>query len=184
MSSDDARPVGDELLASLRANPHSDEAWTRFYNYMFKQLSGALIRSGCPSSDIEDVTNDIFVKVLERSEWLRDWSRLPDYRTLLSYFRRVGQNLLIDRYRRNRNFKRTDAVDLDLFVGEWIHDLDVPLRHVLADLNDDERQLVRMLIDGVPLPAIAFDLQITYGAAGVRVHRLRKKIETSLGRTR
>lgn len=52
----------------------------------------------------------------------------------------------------------------------------------LEDLSPDDRTLIRMLIDGESLPEIAGRLGVSYSAAAVRVHRLRRRIRQWLMR--
>jgi RNA polymerase sigma factor (sigma-70 family) len=47
---------------------------------------------------------------------------------------------------------------------------------ILGELSPEDQRLLRMTVAGYSLQEIAEDLGITYEAAAVRVHRVRKRI--------
>jgi DNA-directed RNA polymerase specialized sigma24 family protein len=172
------RDAGQRAIEAIRRDPHDDEAWARFYDYFYMQVAAALFMSGCARDDVPDVSQEVFRRFLEHSPWRTDWSTLPDRPHLTNFLRKTARWLALDRHRALGRRPRTDdAIELDQIPAESIVDLSIPLDRVVAALNDEERRLLGMVIDGVPLASIAFELGISYQAAGVRVHRLRRRIQ-------
>jgi DNA-directed RNA polymerase specialized sigma24 family protein len=55
------------------------------------------------------------------------------------------------------------------------------LQVLKRDLTEEEQKLLGQLIQGLSLSEIADKLGISYTSAGVRLHRLRKKLRRSAG---
>jgi RNA polymerase sigma-70 factor (ECF subfamily) len=74
------------------------------------------------------------------------------------------------------------AADVIEPQAQWLAGFDDDLAAALADLPDQQRAVIEMrVLDGRPYAAVARDLDITPGAARVRVHRGLAALRASLG---
>jgi len=64
--------------------------------------------------------------------------------------------------------------------SEEVDQLSWDIEHLAGSLSDEEQRLLRELITNTSLNEIAEALGITYGAAAVRIHRLRGKLHSAI----
>ncbi|MCX6020908.1 MAG: hypothetical protein NTZ05_04105, partial [Chloroflexi bacterium] len=114
--------------------------------------------------------------------------RALDAVTLLAYLRAVSSNVLSSHWsKRRRNELSLDQLleeDPGLVHSESertsLHEMEEDFANLTNGLTDNDRKLLRYLVNGYSLGEAAEGLGISYSAAGVRLHRLRRRL---LGRS-
>ena len=126
----------------------------------------------------QDLTQEAFLNFLRYA----NLKTLQSDDHLLAYLRQTVRHLCSKRLRERASTVSIDSIDGKI-AQEMTEDGDVGIQELAADieqlterLSQIDRRLLIALISGAHLPEIAEDLAITYGAAGVRVHRLRDKL--------
>lgn len=170
-------------LSKIRKNPRDEDAWNIFYTYFRPQVASVLYRSGLNAEDIRDIVQDTFLKFLNSAFSYRDDE--SQVQAIRAYLVVTAKHLAIDRHRSAARHKlREDASSeshpYDAPAAERDPVMALSAERMLGHLADDELRLLSMLQKGDSLSAIAFECEISYSAAAVRVHRLRQKVEKLL----
>ena len=168
----------DVVLSALRVDPEDPRAWTRFYGLTAPRIRAQLYLLGERKGDrIEDVTQEVLVRFLRYNPW-PDW-RVPNARVLFAYLRTIVRSTLFDDLAKKRPELETESsgqTNPDAIAAPGLKDL----RDVLATLSEaltpEEQVLLALMVDGRKLNDIADILGIEYSAAGVRRHRLKRKL--------
>lgn len=127
---------------------------------------------------IEDLAQETLLRFLRYCPWKHDWRTLPDAPTVSKYLRNIVRSTFFDRHLKlvaERSVTQA-GLDVDTLSAAGMADLEDVLNRFVELLEPEEQTLLKLLIDGFPLTDIALALQISYPAAGTRVHRLRKKL--------
>jgi DNA-directed RNA polymerase specialized sigma24 family protein len=180
MSDEPPRTATDDAIDAVRANPCSEAAWHQFYRCVRPTVAAVLFRLGV--RDPSDMTQEVFRHFLGQSPWHHDWSTLPASKILIGYVSRIARNLVISSWRAAAVRPREESVDnLDLVESSPLHlDSDDLLERLQRKLTQPERDLLNALVNGLSLGEIAAAHRISYDAAGVRVHRLKRRVERLL----
>lgn len=114
-----------------------DYLYDRYVNTVYKR-----VRYGIPETDVEDVTQEVFIAAL---------GSLPSFRSeakFSTWLYTLTNNKIAEYYRRRSRKKETMQVDLDYAERQCAHDdtnsLDdnIFLQHALNDLNDTYREVI------------------------------------------
>ena len=179
-----------ETIESIRHDHENQGAWTAFYTYCRRQIAGMYFVLGIRNNDeLEELCQEVFYRFLNYSPWRRSWETLPAAPKILAYLRVVARNVLYTHFEKRR-FPGVSLQELEMdqahilaarvaeaALGDLMRDLQVLKR----DLTEEEQKLLGQLIQGLSLSEIADKLGISYTSAGVRLHRLRKKLRRSAG---
>ncbi len=151
---------------------------------VWQSLSGelhAFIRSRVPTtSDADDILQDVFVRVIEKTSSLRQSDRIE------SWVYQTARNAIVDFYRR-RTPQPADSVE-DV-VAQYLENSNENLNHAVGawlsamtgKLPDKLRDAVRMYeVDGLSQLEIAKRLKISVSGAKSRVQRGRRELEVLL----
>jgi RNA polymerase sigma factor (sigma-70 family) len=178
MSDNEPVDVGQAAIVAVRADPRSEQAWRDFYDYFRRQVAAALIFAGA-RADVEDLTQDVFRRFLEKCPWRTDWRTLPDRPVVLKYLRTTATRLVTDQYQLNiRRRHEEPGQELDEFPSRaGLEDTAGSLDELLRVLDSRDRTLLRLLLQGASLDEIAFELDTTYQNAAVKVHRLKARVK-------
>lgn len=167
------------VLDALRGAPEDPEAWVAFYRVVSPRIRSHLCLLGERNPQaIEDLAQDTLFRFLKYCPWKHDWRTLPDAPKVSTYLREVVRSTFFDRHLRlvaERSVTQ-GGMDLDTLSAAGMADLEDVLDRFVKLLAPEEAMLLKLVIDGFPLTDIALVLQISYPAAGTRVHRLRKKL--------
>jgi RNA polymerase sigma factor (sigma-70 family) len=166
------------LLKDLRERSQDGKAWENAY----RALRPAVYRTaysltGGNVAAAEDLTQEAFLRFLQYT----DLNALDSDEHLLSYLRQTVRHLCWDRKKNAVVTTSVDTPEAQFMLNrgadnEEVESLAWDIEQLSGTLPELERQLLRELITGSPLADIARKLNITYGAAAVRVHRLRAKL--------
>lgn len=157
---------------SGRRNTH-DPAGDAFVETNLRRVFSIVYRILGNVEDAQDVTQDVFIKVLQRGEQLRDLDKAAHWLS------RIASNAAIDHLRRK---KRVNWLELDETVERTLpagmenaeerllrRECRDELEEVLAQLTPRERMAL-VLRDVEDLPAEEVALRLNCGKATVRSH--------------
>ncbi len=172
-----------EALAVLAVSRGDEAAWERLYRLSWPFVRAVVYRRlGGVEGLAEDAAQEVFVRLL-RSCPFEDLQSPDAFR---GYLWRVSDNVART-YRRRIASRPTVPLTDD--AASQIYDAsanladEVQLGHLLNDvwsrLSDPERHVLRMLIEGQAIGEIAKKLGVSYGAAAIRIMRLRGKLRKS-----
>jgi RNA polymerase sigma-70 factor (ECF subfamily) len=136
---------------------------------------------------VEDVAQETFLRLL-RAGPATDFQS-PD--ALRAYLRMAAVNTTRSHQRRERRERIIVREEPESFAVEATPSMEADhslweseaMRAVLSGLEEADRQYVAWLVEGLPLGEIAAKLGISYSAAGVRLHRLRRKLHKIMNDT-
>lgn len=167
-----------QMLLSMAKNPGAvaQDVW-----HSLGEALHAFIRSRVPSqSDADDILQDVFTRVIEKSSSLRQADRIE------SWVYQTARNAVADFYRRRRPLPELPAEAVDCpHVVEANQNLAVgeSLARLMAELPSTLRDAVRLYeVEGIPQADIAEQLGISISAVKSRVQRGRRELEALLKR--
>ncbi len=171
----------DALLERARANDTQalgalyDAYADRIYGYLYRRVSSAQVA--------EDLTGDVFVKVLEALDTGRPW-----HTSFRAWLYRIAHNVVVDWYRAQGDVEREplDVHEAQLSEGEsntpdvWAHR---DLHQALLALTEQQQQvLVLRYGEGLKVREIAEIIGKSVGAVEALQHRalvaLRDRLES------
>ncbi len=96
----------EQALANLRTNPSDSAAWETIVTSVYKPMIGyvaslLLTFRVAPGETAYDIVHDVLLTFQQR--WPQSTTRIESEAALRAYFRTSCKNLLIDRYRHERN---------------------------------------------------------------------------------
>jgi RNA polymerase sigma factor (sigma-70 family) len=185
----------DAALAVLAHRPHDAQAWRDLYRALYpRTLAQAYRLLSGDRAAAQDACHDAFVRLLN----LGGLDRFESSDHLGRYFSVMVRNVCLDHLRaagrRALDTLGDDAASQEVQAGDddasWSADAtdanpeDTLLRKEAYDalvtaLQKPDRLLLKLLTDGYTTQEIAARLALTYENAAVRIHRLRKRLQTS-----
>ncbi len=156
------------------APPTIDEIWSRFSIRL-----GRFIRSRvADSSTSEDILQDVFVKLQERLNDIKDPVKIEGWIFL------VARNAVIDFYRAKSSAARRPApppTELHRIDTAEMDELHSKLRQLIEQLSEEDRQAIMLTtFDGFSQEALAVQLGISLSGAKSRVQRARARLKEIL----
>lgn len=175
----DPRRGQDDLLARHRAGDAA--AFDLLVVEFGPRLKGYFLRQGAESAAAEDLTQNVFVRILQSADRYQPSGQLE------AYFLRIARNLWIDHQRRGARFRRVedgaDAVDgrPGPEAQSSTRDRAELVRAALAALEPRERELLELaVLQHLPYKDVAALLGIPVGTVKSRVfyalRRLRERL--------
>jgi DNA-directed RNA polymerase specialized sigma24 family protein len=168
----------EDIVARLRDEPEDERAWAAFHTFYRRLIVGVLFfRSVSKAVDQDDFTAEVFFRFLVGSPWHEDWTTLPSAPEVRKYL--LGRASSIASHARERT-QRHAKIEAELSAVEADVPDDAPFinfEYVVDHLSIDDRDLAILYYErGISLAKLAEHYQTTYEAAGVRLHRLRRKM--------
>jgi RNA polymerase sigma-70 factor, ECF subfamily len=178
-------PEGLEVCLSDPLPPISDQsthaaadAQTRFVQQHLRRIFLLIYRIVGNVDDAQDLTQETFIKALQRQTQLKDLDRAAHWLS------RIASNTAIDFLRRNRRFSHADVSELDERPGgfespeEWVlrSEKRTGLDAGLAALTERERTAL-LLRDVEDMPAEQVALYMNCSKATVRSHIANARIK-------
>ncbi|MBO7534404.1 MAG: sigma-70 family RNA polymerase sigma factor [Victivallales bacterium] len=153
--------------------------YARYRLPLFSYLHKLLV--GNPS-----LVDDIFQQVWIKAN--RNWDKYSDQQKLLAWLCRIAHNAVMDHYRKSRRMpmvEMTEQMDFanDSDTGHSIDQkaFDDALEAAIADLSEDQREVVELRRQGVSFKEIAERQQTNLNTALCRMHyaisNLRNKLK-------
>ncbi len=168
-----------DLIERIRQRPADGRRWTAWYKLVYPKLYYVAFRFAKGDSEAaRDLTQETFARFLS----YRALERVTSDRHALSFLITTCRNLAIDRGQRATELSIEELGPLESLAAA-----DAPIEpaldfgRILATLEPQDRELMQMARDGLTVSEIASKLGVTYTAAGVRLHRIRKRLRESHG---
>jgi RNA polymerase sigma-70 factor (ECF subfamily) len=169
----------DTLLQRIRASPRDEKLWAALYEEIYPQVHSLTIHlCGMDRELARDITQDAFLRFVAAGA-IR---RVESSAAAVAYLRAIVRNLVRDHYRKRMQHptistSNVEPVELEhaleRIIERTITNVDLL---ALRGLGDDDRELLRLALEGRTIDEIATHLGLSYSAAGVRLHRLRKHL--------
>jgi RNA polymerase sigma factor (sigma-70 family) len=171
------RPAIEGHLERLRANPGDDRAWTDVFAHYRRSVLAVLYMLGVREpAEREDLASEVFFRFLCYSPWREDWSSLPDHRVIADYLRTIAVNVTATARRRAAR-EREHLNEYRAAADTAVHAPDAAIADSLDLLAPQERRFFLDFYEqGLSLSQLASTWNISYTAAGTRLHRIRKRL--------
>ena len=175
-------PSLSNLLVRLRQEPANEEAWSALYKRLWPFVYGIVYyRLGGARTAAEDAAQEVFLRLA------RAWPSLNivDEAAWRGYVWRVADNVART-WRKKLCLSRgcpeaaLETVPSPAPTPEAAAVANSELRRVIASLDGVDLTIVRLLLDGQDLQAVARATGLSYNAAAVRLHRMRLKLHKDL----
>ena len=156
-----------------------DNFRTEVYDLYYNKVFGYVLNRVRSKADAEDITSDVFLKLLSRSDEF-DWKR-PGAAT---YIFRVMQTTLADFYRKNRVVSASlEDVSDEIGETEDLDDLLVSLNRALDTLAERELAIVILhYYHGLSHKEIAEKMQLSYTNVRQLCHVALTKLRKEMAR--
>ena len=164
-----------DLVLAIRKDTDTRKAWAAWYKQAYPRVYYVAFRFARGNVETaRDLVQETFTRFLQYGAI----HRVTNEAHALSFLIKTCRNLAIDRAARAREISLEDIPEYELVapVEGPIH-LASDLDELLRVLPPAERQLLQWTRDGFSVSDIAKKLNISYTAAGVRLHRIRKRLQ-------
>lgn len=170
--------MSTDLIQRLRKQPGSERLWEAWYKSAYPKVYFAAFRLANGNPDLaRDLTQGAFTRFLE----YRAIERVQSEQHALAYLIKSCRNLAIDRNAQANNIPLDSLAEVESAPAPGQQEeAIVDLQRAVDELDDVDRELVQWMRDGLGVGEIAKRLDISYTAAGVRVHRLKKRLRKAL----
>lgn len=170
---------GDLLAQCQRGDP---AAFDLLVQEMAPRLKGYFLRQGAEPATADDLSQNVFVRVLQSLDRYRPAGQMG------AYFLRIARNLWIDHTRRARRMRRFEdqperaderpGPEADAARG----DRAANVRAALAELDADTRELLELaVLQRLPYADVAETLAIPVGTVKSRVFYALRRLRDRLG---
>ena len=155
---------------------HSD--LVRLYSHRIAGFVRTIIRN--PNA-VDDVTQNVFVKMVRRLRWLREPVSFE------SWLFAMARSTALDHLRARSRRPELLADDMQLFEAadpsrpELLSEIQEALDRALLDLSPKDRTLVSMVVEGHSYQTIALQEGLTVGAVKARLTRVRPFLRVAVG---
>jgi RNA polymerase sigma-70 factor (ECF subfamily) len=175
-----------DALSTLAVRRRDRDAWETVYRLMRPFVYSVVYRRLRGSADLaEDATQEVFLRLVRSFPF----GRLREVDAFRGYVWRVANNVALTYQRRilahpttqlDTEFEETSAAE-DRVSMDWVGDVEVKelLSEVWPELSTNDRKLLRMLLAGHSIGEIGRAFGLAYGAAALRVWRLRVRLRKS-----
>lgn len=170
--------MSPDLVQRLRKRADSERLWEAWYKSTYPKLYFAAFRLANGNADVaRDLTQETFTRFLE----YRAIDRVENEQHALAYLIKTCRNLAIGRNAHAKAVPMEGLTEVEAMPApEQSAGSIVDLDRAVDELDAADRELVRWMRDGLGVGEIAAKLGISYTAAGVRVHRLKKQLRKAL----
>jgi RNA polymerase sigma factor (sigma-70 family) len=170
--------MSTDLIQRLRKQPDSERLWEAWYRSTYPKLYFAAFRLASGNPDLaRDLTQGAFTRFLE----YRAIDKVQSDQHALAYLIKTCRNLAIDRNAQVRNVPLESLTEAESIPApEQQQESIVDLQRAVDELDDVDRELAQWMREGLGVGEIAKKLDISYTAAGVRIHRLKKQLRAAL----
>jgi RNA polymerase sigma-70 factor, ECF subfamily len=145
------------------------------YERHFETVFRAALRVTGNAADAEDVVQTVFLRVLTRGD---EAAALP-----AAYFKRAAVNAAVDVLRRREHRAESAYDDVSPPAVEPPGLLKERLRRAVATLDSDDASLFLLRhVEGLTIDELAGMFEIEKNNVAVRLHRIRRRLQTELER--
>lgn len=166
----------DEALRRLAADRYDNKAWRTLFDLLWPFAVAICARfHGGDTAAAKDSAQESLIRFARYAPFADLLSLTEVHAYLRTVCRRVVHTWSVERGPTAVPLEEVPLASGDLDPDENV-DAQRLLQAILDQLDDDDRQLLEMTIKGFSIDEIAASLGISYGAAGVRIHRLRNRV--------
>jgi RNA polymerase sigma factor (sigma-70 family) len=178
----DASPHLETAFARLLENPQDSQAWSTLVPELQGIMSQGISSFRRSSIDFAEVTQEALIRVTEavESKQIMDAAHLRSFAVVAA--RRIAVDCVRRETLRSNTGKQmfaTNAVEGYTINGEDAVIAKEVMARLLVSLTKPNQELLELFISGLGIDDIAQKLGISYGAAAVRLHRLKAQIQSS-----
>jgi len=176
----------DGALQRLAANRDDPEAWEHLFAASWATALSAANRILRGQLDLaRDAAQEAFRRIVRYC----DFRDIRDANVFLAYLAAVSRNTAYNVLRQLApQAPETSVEEVNTFMRrqgqqptpEQLISAEQLRQNLFAQLNPDEQALLELLLEGYSLEEMASKLGLSYGAAGVRLHRLRTLLRKHL----
>jgi RNA polymerase sigma factor (sigma-70 family) len=176
------------VLERLKVSPSDEDAWASLFRQLWPFVIAVIYRRlrGEQRSAAEDAGQEVFLRLFRS----RPFARIENVDALRAYMWKMAENVAL------QQLKRKHAEDLgERDLAEWQEleprpgAVDGETALFARDVSDlvgrvleeKDRELLRLMIEGSSLGQAADKMGLSYTNAGVRLHRIRRKLVHGLG---
>ena len=178
MPSDDGYDL-DDIIQTIAKRPRDPEQWRLLHARLWPYVMALNSRNlGGAGHLVEDASQEVFLRLVRYAPF----ERLANSAALYAYVRKMCANVATN-YRIHLSRLRevqTEEGSTEEHPESRASHLDIEAhrleRDLLSQLHEGDRRLATLMLDGHSLGEIAESFGIAYSSAGVRVHRLRRRI--------
>lgn len=160
-------------LLALATNSTDEAAWkvlfVRFWPYVlsiaFRVLKGNRQLS-------EEVAQESFLRVLQRCPSFDGMTE----QSFRAYLGTIARNIAIDTIRKMKREPSSQLQSDPIAAAEATTQLDEEFDKLLAPVQPKDRQILDLILQGLPIREIADLTQLTPNNIGVRLYRIRKML--------
>jgi RNA polymerase sigma factor (sigma-70 family) len=169
------------------ANSRDDEAaWELLYRKLWPLVMAVIYRILGGRRDLAaDASQEVFLRLLRYCKF--DQFRDPDAFKAYVYVmcRNVAVDFLSQLARTSEivtpePYAESPGSGVETINPELIEVLRQQLREVLSELNEPDRRIVQLLIDGFSITEIAAQTGMSYSTVATRLHRMRRRSRNKL----
>jgi RNA polymerase sigma-70 factor (ECF subfamily) len=178
----------EAAIARLRVTPRDEEAWRYLYRQLRPFILAVAFRRLKDREGAEEVAQEVLVRILRA----RPFDRIHEEGAFRAYVWKMTLNVVNTHLRKviragegsRRWFEWNAAAQAEVAdpLAEEQNQmlLEEALGLALDELEPSDSKFVAMLLQGRSLGEIATALDISYSNAGVRYHRLKRKLRNLL----
>ena len=173
--------MSDDLIRQLRDRPADPKRWARWYRAAYPKVYYVAFRLAMGNVETaRDLAQEAFARFLG----YRAIERVENDEHALAFLIRTCRNLAADRATHTQRMPLAPLEESESLAesGSSIESK-LDFEKVLREAKPEERQLLQWVGDGLSVAEIARHLGVTYTAAGVRLHRLKKRLQRDYGYT-
>jgi RNA polymerase sigma-70 factor (ECF subfamily) len=156
--------------------------WNQFHDQLCRFICSRIPSDQETAATAEDILQDVFIRIHERLETVRDMDRLE------SWIYQIARNSIADYYRSRRRLVSLDESQADVqpifdeYTGESITETLLPdIREIVLALPEPYREaLILTEYQGLTQKEMAERLGISLSGAKSRVQRARQKVKDNL----
>ena len=171
--------MSTDLVEAIRDSPRLERLWSAWYAATYPRVFYAAHRFARGNVEMaRELAQDSFARFVQYGAI----ERVTNEKHALAFLIQTCRNLAIDRDGRAREVSLQDIPEYELVpIGEIPSGAALDLEEMLQVLRPEERQVIQWIRDGFSIADVARKLGISYTAAGVRLHRIRKRLQKEIG---
>ncbi len=167
--------MSEDLIERIRKAPGDERRWAAWYKATYPRLSYFAFR--LMSGDAE-AARDLVQEAFTRFVAYRAIERVSNDNHALAFLLTTCRNLAADAGAKVQHVPEQALEGLELMAAaDQKSEPALDLDRLQAALEPESRQLIQWAREGLTVAEIAKRLGITYTAAGVRLHRIRKRLQ-------
>jgi RNA polymerase sigma-70 factor (ECF subfamily) len=172
----------EQILERLAISTEDQQAWEDLYRKIWPWVLAILYRILRGQRELaEDASQEVFIRLLRyaRFEELRVPAAFKNYVYVIC--QNVGKDYLrglfsLQEYPLAADDEQASGLVARSAQPDTAALLSIRMHEILQSLNEEERRMMKMILEGRPLDEVAKSMGLSYTNAAVRLHRIRKRL--------